>query len=197
MYSSAREPSNNPSHPKSLRKSASKPLALKFPRFAPHRPYRTPAISPPTVSSLQGSNQVVPITWGPQSAPSGSTPHAHAVGAKPCGVQSKKPSCVEEVESTSVSASSDAYMTDRLQLGGRSGKARSDDRDLESGQCATCGSKVRWPKGLHEFRCATCLMINDLTTAQSRTNTLRDHAGAASSRSGIFHEKDTSGRGLS
>lgn len=36
------------------------------------------------------------------------------------------------------------------------------DSDLVSGKCATCDSLVRWPRHLNVFRCAVCLMVNDL-----------------------------------
>lgn len=39
---------------------------------------------------------------------------------------------------------------------------------LETGSCATCASKVKWPAGVNEFRCGTCLMINDLKIPQKR-----------------------------
>lgn len=38
----------------------------------------------------------------------------------------------------------------------------------ETGSCATCASKVKWPAGVKEFRCGTCLMINDLKPPQKR-----------------------------
>lgn len=36
------------------------------------------------------------------------------------------------------------------------------DTDLVAGKCATCDSLVRWPRQLDAFRCAVCLMVNDL-----------------------------------
>lgn len=36
------------------------------------------------------------------------------------------------------------------------------DNDLVSGKCATCDSTVRWPRHLNVYRCAVCLMVNDL-----------------------------------
>lgn len=35
--------------------------------------------------------------------------------------------------------------------------------EFDSGRCATCDQKVKWPKSCAEYRCGTCLMINDLT----------------------------------
>ena len=31
-----------------------------------------------------------------------------------------------------------------------------------TGKCATCDSRVRWPRHLDVFRCTVCLMVNDL-----------------------------------
>lgn len=45
---------------------------------------------------------------------------------------------------------------------GKTNKVVVDERDMEAGHCATCDSRVRWPRGLTEYRCSTCLMINDL-----------------------------------
>ena len=39
---------------------------------------------------------------------------------------------------------------------------RLEEKDTETGNCMTCDSKVKWPKGLKTFRCAVCLTVNDL-----------------------------------
>lgn len=42
---------------------------------------------------------------------------------------------------------------------------RKDSRgpmDFNTGNCMTCSSLVRWPKGILVFRCTICLTINDL-----------------------------------
>ena len=36
------------------------------------------------------------------------------------------------------------------------------DKDLVTGRCSTCDSRVRWPRHLDVFRCTVCLMVNDL-----------------------------------
>ncbi|KAH6656911.1 hypothetical protein BKA67DRAFT_174401 [Truncatella angustata] len=41
--------------------------------------------------------------------------------------------------------------------------------DFSSGNCMTCGGKVRWPKELSTFRCTICATINDLTPHGPRT----------------------------
>lgn len=47
------------------------------------------------------------------------------------------------------------------------------DSDLVSGKCATCDSLVRWPRHLNVFRCAVCLMVNDLKQLTMRSS--NDH----------------------
>lgn len=39
---------------------------------------------------------------------------------------------------------------------------------LMTGNCATCGSLVRWPRHLHVFRCTVCLMVNQLKLAAAK-----------------------------
>lgn len=41
-----------------------------------------------------------------------------------------------------------------------------DDGEEQTGSCATCASQVKWPAGFNEYRCGTCLMINDLKPTQ-------------------------------
>lgn len=41
-----------------------------------------------------------------------------------------------------------------------------EDGEVEVGNCATCGIKVKWPKGMSQYRCNTCLMVNDLKPHQ-------------------------------
>ena len=36
------------------------------------------------------------------------------------------------------------------------------EKELVTGKCITCDSRVRWPRHLSVFRCTVCLMINDL-----------------------------------
>ena len=37
-----------------------------------------------------------------------------------------------------------------------------DQPGFAIGRCATCGTKLRWPRHVFSFRCTVCLMINDL-----------------------------------
>ncbi|KAK0634682.1 hypothetical protein B0T17DRAFT_485498 [Bombardia bombarda] len=48
------------------------------------------------------------------------------------------------------------------QRGHRNGSSAAGSRDYTTGQCMTCGSLVRWPRGLHVFKCTICVTINDL-----------------------------------
>ena len=45
------------------------------------------------------------------------------------------------------------------------------DRNFLTGNCSTCNSSVRWPKGLWVFRCTVCLMVNDLKPTAKPTGT--------------------------
>ena len=36
------------------------------------------------------------------------------------------------------------------------------EKNLVTGKCVTCDSRVRWPRHLTVFRCTVCLMVNDL-----------------------------------
>ncbi|PSR93653.1 hypothetical protein BD289DRAFT_364437 [Coniella lustricola] len=42
-----------------------------------------------------------------------------------------------------------------------------NDKDFASGNCMTCGSLSRWPKGLRVFKCTLCVTINDLVDLRS------------------------------
>lgn len=55
-----------------------------------------------------------------------------------------------------------------------SAKGRGEEGDFEVGKCATCDSKAKWPKGVSEYRCGTCLMINDLKVAQQDPRRLEE-----------------------
>lgn len=46
------------------------------------------------------------------------------------------------------------------------------NKDHLTGNCITCGSLVRWPKTVQEFRCTICETINDLAPLQSREHTV-------------------------
>ena len=58
-------------------------------------------------------------------------------------------------------------------------RGRQNDVEMEAGSCATCGSRIKWPKGVTEFRCSTCLMINDLKPSKRRTTYRRDRQVAS------------------
>lgn len=51
--------------------------------------------------------------------------------------------------------------------------ATSRNFDLVSGKCATCDSLVRWPRHLNVFRCAVCLMVNDLKQMTMKSSNVR------------------------
>ena len=94
-----------------------------------------------------------------------SRPHARSVSDKiPAflgGVKKKLASSPPESDLKSVPLIDD-FMADET----IPGQPRNDDRDQQTGHCATCDSKVKWPRGVMEFRCTNCLMINDLRQRQ-------------------------------
>ncbi len=52
------------------------------------------------------------------------------------------------------------------------GARHPDEGDLETGNCMTCDSRVRWPRSLKVFRCGACLMVNDLEPLRRESNHL-------------------------
>lgn len=60
------------------------------------------------------------------------------------------------------SSPQDPYASDPLSPKKKSSTKKQDDANNSTGRCATCGSKVSYPKGVLEFRCTVCLMVNDL-----------------------------------
>ena len=69
-----------------------------------------------------------------------------------------------------------------------SGKGKHDERDtnMETGNCATCDSRVKWPRGVGEFRCSTCLMVNDLIPANMRSGGPKEPGRVDGARSGTY-----------
>jgi len=55
-----------------------------------------------------------------------------------------------------------------------SGKGKLSDNELESFVCATCSGTIRQPKGLKQFRCTACSMVNDLRVAPDLASAGRD-----------------------
>jgi len=54
-------------------------------------------------------------------------------------------------------------------------KGRVNDKDLESYTCATCAGTVRQAKGLTQFRCTACMMVNDLVPMASTASGSANH----------------------
>lgn len=77
----------------------------------------------------------------------------------------KKSQHPTDFESSSVPLEHSAESSDR-QSHPRYGRTNVDDSELETGRCPTCNAKVRWPRTVAEFRCGSCLMINDLKPIQ-------------------------------
>lgn len=60
------------------------------------------------------------------------------------------------------SSPQDPFSTDPITPQKKSGTKKQDDGNSSTGRCATCGGKVTYPKGVMEYRCTVCLMVNDL-----------------------------------
>ena len=60
-----------------------------------------------------------------------------------------------------------------------------DGDTTQAGSCATCASKVKWPAGVMEFRCGTCLMINDVEPRHKRSSSPK-RPGQTFARAGTY-----------
>ncbi|KAI9724699.1 MAG: putative E3 ubiquitin-protein ligase [Chrysothrix sp. TS-e1954] len=67
----------------------------------------------------------------------------------------------ESIDVQSAGLSENHAYSETMQRG-KSGKAKPLEVETTEGHCATCGTLVKWPSSVTEFRCTTCLMINDL-----------------------------------
>ena len=56
----------------------------------------------------------------------------------------------------------DADTSDSVKVSTRASKSNINERGMARGRCATCDSRLQWPKQLGVFRCTVCLMVNDL-----------------------------------
>ncbi|KAI9652321.1 MAG: putative E3 ubiquitin-protein ligase HTD2 [Alyxoria varia] len=67
-------------------------------------------------------------------------------------------------------------------------KGKHDERDghVDIGNCATCDSRMKWPKGVGEFRCSTCLMVNDLNPVNTRFAGPKEPGHVDGGRSGTY-----------
>lgn len=166
---------------------------------------RSPPLQPPRslFALTDGAHGGTPDATSPtsasprdHSASPRSQPHARSFSDKLLGSRKTKAVKINEVESTSMPLSTDTNMSERVHPVGRPGKTRVDDSDLASGQCATCGCKVKWPRSLNEFRCSTCLMINDLKITQLRGNASREPGPSAMSRAGSYPGRASGNRGV-
>lgn len=131
---------------------------------------------------------------GPSSSPR-SRPHMHTGSDKMFvggGGKKKRPGV--EFESRSYPSATDKFVYDGTPTIGKPG--RSDERDMEAGNCATCDSRVKWPRGVNEFRCSTCLMVNDLKPAQPRSRSPRDPAAQPPGQTSGHAGPNSSNRGM-
>ncbi|EON67612.1 hypothetical protein W97_06980 [Coniosporium apollinis CBS 100218] len=132
----------------------------------------------PTATTYYSPNAAFPTLHSPsrnppqpQPKPAKARQHARSISHPFPGLFSKKKSSGNLSRAFDQDATGDDGHTadpdgsafDTMPRGNAPNKA--EDADLETGKCMTCDSKVRWPKNLNVFRCAACLMINDLEPA--------------------------------
>lgn len=141
-----------PSQPQSWNPNESHPSGPK-----PLLPRSVGKPLPPTAAAypvrpLGNASGTAPIEI---SKPTRSRPHARSLSDKMFGGRRTGP---HKLEAGSLPALNDKYASD----GRKEPRHKHDEKDGEAGQCATCDTKVRWARGAAEFRCPTCLMVNDL-----------------------------------
>ncbi|KAL9086561.1 MAG: hypothetical protein Q9159_004077 [Coniocarpon cinnabarinum] len=111
-------------------------------------------------------------------------PHMHTGSDKISGGSRPRRPGPNGIEASSYPSTSDTSLHERGPSRTKSGKGPVDDRNMDAGNCATCDTRVRWPKGVNEFRCSTCLMVNDFRPVQSRSRSPRDGAPVSTQSSG-------------
>lgn len=147
------------------------------------RPSLRPAGSPYTSSPGISSS---PFSFG------GSPPKSRSHGRSKSqtlpslfGVGKKKDIIIDSDGEVNLGVSPEAYPRSNPFSTGTSGKARPMDKDLTSYTCATCAGAIRQSKGLTQFRCTACSMVNDLKPSQTITPV---NNGTGSSASGKLQE---------
>ena len=110
---------------------------------------------------------------GPGGSPR-SRPHKHTGSEMMLGAGKKPSAGAVRFESSSYPSTSDTLLQQRGLSIPKPGKGKVEERDMDTGNCATCDTRVKWPRGVNEFRCGTCLMVNDLKIAQPRSRSPRE-----------------------
>jgi len=124
----------------------------------------TPASPPPV--SVEQAQYVTDLALRPRPMPFGSNnnpPGSHTRSLSqtlPAIFRGNRKASANE---SSRSSPQDPYdASDPLSPKKKSSTKKQDDANNSAGRCATCGSKVSYPKDVLEFRCTVCLMVNDL-----------------------------------
>lgn len=120
-------------------------------------------------------------------------PHMHTGSDKAYNADNRKRQGPSDFESRSFPSSSDARLQERAAAFTRPNQGQLESRDMEAGSCATCDTRVRWPRGVNEFRCGTCLMVNDLRPVQSRSRSPRGAPLPAPGQNGSQHAQSPAG----
>lgn len=185
---------SGPSNPNFTNPRHTPPAQLDKELPLPPRPTyaNSPGIPPHGSPGSSGKPSFTPPQEFPgSSSPSRSRQHSRSVSDKiPSffGGQKKAVTPPAEMESRSVPMGGDYFYSEANTIMSKDASKSKpvDERNMDSGHCATCDSRVRWPKGLSEYRCSTCLMINDLKPVQSRTPQKESVVGEQPSRAGTY-----------
>lgn len=100
----------------------------------------------------------VPL-YGPRGSQPGSSGHTRSLSSTILG-RKRTPTKLDTLQRSNQSEHGEAWAA------GAGSPRRADARlpsgELDSGTCATCAAKGTWPRGVAEYRCPRCLMVNDL-----------------------------------
>lgn len=101
--------------------------------------------------------------------------HSRSLSDKLPTLLGGKRKTTNEEDGASVPSESYAYPHHAPTIQNRGGP--SEGEELQKGRCATCDGHVQWPKAMTEYRCSTCLMVNDLKAIPARPAPAPDQAG--------------------
>lgn len=127
----------------------------------------SPSTASPTPPSLPPIDYGIPTLHHPnERAESATVRHTRSFSHPfPSLFGSGKRSDKKHTQKANASSNVDST-DDESSFLGQSGKVRRDnslsEQEAVTGQCMTCSSTVRWPRGVKVYRCLTCQTINDL-----------------------------------
>lgn len=129
-----------------------------------HTPTSTPPL-PPAVSHEQAQH-VTDLALRPRPMPFGTNTrpgsHTRSLSQTLPAIFRGNRKVSGAAQDQSRSSPPDPYTGDPLSPQKKINTKKQDDGNSSTGRCATCSSKVTFPKSVREFRCTVCLMVNDL-----------------------------------